>query len=40
MQMNELSIKLVEAKKKKAEVEATLVLREKQVRVRTLSICY
>ena len=29
--MNELSIKLSEAEKKKAEVEATLVLREKQV---------
>ena len=38
--MNELSIKLSEAEKKKAEVEAALVLREKQVRVRTLSICY
>ena len=38
--MKELSIKLLEAEKKKAEVEATLVLREKQVRVRTLSICY
>ena len=40
LQMDELSIKLLEAEKKKAEVEATLVLREKQVRVRTLSICY
>ena len=39
LQMKELSIKLLEAEKKKAEVEATLVLREKQVRVRSLGCC-